>query len=431
MVSHAEQTAEENQQEFEAAALAALYAALGGLVFVFFYLRLMQSFAYFMILSIFLAAVGVTAGGSAYCFKYAAEIGSSASDYSMTVFSGVCLAIFALIALVYMLLMCKRMELTANILSAVSGVLAGLPGVVGLAYLVIAGSLAWVVLWMMAVTEINYDIDSADVGIKILLNFWLIVVFFWGAAVLDGILQVTVSTVVATWYFEQSYLDKGMVCCKPAAWNALGRACTKQLGQISFGALVLSFLRALITSIEIVKKQVSDTNFVAKMILCCVQCLLKCIESCLNWVTGYAYVYVAIYGVSFVKAGSEVLELLGEKGLDMVASTSFVEPVLWAGALLGGGCGVFWGELARQSLADVPHWIPYTAGFLGGFLSVAVGLSLVTSGQKTLLVAYAEEPGVLREKKPELAEKWGEGNKLVKDEEKAKGGGWFGGSSNA
>eukprot|EP00966_Prymnesium_polylepis_P299621 6923902-Prymnesium_polylepis.1 len=222
-----------------------------------------------------------------------------------------------------------------------------------------------------------------------------------------------------------------MVCCKPAAWNALGRACTKQLGQISFGALVLSFLRALITSIEIVKKQVSDTNFVAKMILCCVQCLLKCIESCLNWVTGYAYVYVAIYGVSFVKAGSEVLELLGEKGLDMVASTSFVEPVLWAGALLGGGCGVFWGELARQSLADVPHWIPYTAGFLGGFLSVAVGLSLVTSGQKTLLVAYAEEPGVLREKKPELAEKWGEGNKLVKDEEKAKGGGWFGGSSNA
>jgi len=57
-----------------------------------------------------------------------------------------------------------------------------------------------------------------------------------------------------------------------------------------------------------------------------------------------------------------------------------------------------------------------------------VALSLVTAGTKALLVAYAEEPAVLKSKKPELAEKWGEGKSLKDD---ATRGGSFGGSSNA
>ena len=48
--------------------------------------------------------------------------------------------------------------------------------------------------------------------------------------------------------------------------------------------------------------------------LCCIMCLLKCVESCVQWVTGYAYVYVALYGTSFISGGKEVIELLGAKG---------------------------------------------------------------------------------------------------------------------
>jgi hypothetical protein len=108
-----------------------------------------------------------------------------------------------------------------------------------------------------------------------------------------------------------------------------------------------------------------------------------------------------------MKAGSEVLELLSQEGLAMIANTNFIDPVLWAGSLLGGGVGVLWGELAGQ-IIPVPMWIPRLGGFLSGFLSVSTGLSLITSGTKTLLVAYAEDPAVLRSKKPELAQKWGE-----------------------
>ena len=59
-------------------------------------------------------------------------------------------------------------------------------------------------------------------------------------------------------------------------------------------ALPLNRRRAL-------ERSVGGTNLVARVVLCCVNCVLKCVESCLKWVTAYAYVYVAIYGVSFIK----------------------------------------------------------------------------------------------------------------------------------
>jgi len=390
----------------------------------------MQFFAYIMIMGIFLLAVAATAGGAAYSFYYALhELDSSSQEYTQTLVLGAVLSFLGVIALIYMILMCKRMELTSHILSAVSGVLAGLPGAVGLAYATAAASIGWLLVWLMGAVEMNNYIDTSSTGVKVLLNFWMVIAYFWGAAVLDGILQVTVSTIIATWYFDEKYLEKGVPCCKPAVCGALGRAATRQLGPIAFGALVLSILRAIITAVQALQRSLGESNLIAKVVLCCVNCILKCLESCLAWVTAYAYVYVAIYGVSFIKAGSEVMELLGQRGLDMVAASSFVEPVLWAGALLGGAVGILWGEVARTVVdSAIPRWVPYAGGFLGGFVSVAVALSLVTAGTKALLVAYAEEPGVLKSKKPELAEKWGEGKSLKDD---AKRGGFFGGSSNA
>jgi len=340
-------------------------------------------------------------------------IGSSGDYYSQTLVLAFVLLLCSLLSVIYFMCMWRRLETVAHILSAVSGVLSGLPGALSLSYVTAALSLGWMLLWTMSLVEFNYIAETAGTGEKILLNFWWLVTFFWGAAVLDGVLQIAIATIIATWYFDEQYLERGVPCCKPAVWGAFGRAFTMQFGQACFGGLVLSVLRAIISMLTKLQQSIGDGNVVAKVVLCCVTCCVKCVESCLSWLTAYAYVYVAIYGVSFIKAGSEVLTLLSNKGLDMVATSAFVEPVLFVGALLGGAVGILWGEIARQSI-NAPAWIPYSGGFVGGFISVGVGLSLVSSGTKTLLVAYAEEPGVMRSKKPELANKWAEGNRLVK-----------------
>lgn len=96
----------------------------------------------------------------------------------------------------------------------------------------------------------------------------------------------------------------------------------------------------------------------------------------------------------------------------MVAQNSFIEPVLWLGSLLGAAVGVGFGQCARMQAGDPSAWGLYTGGVCGG-CAVAAGLSLVSSGAKTLLVAFAEEPGVLGTKAPELATKFGEGKSLV------------------
>ncbi len=46
---------------------------------------------------------------------------------------------------------------------------------------------------------------------------------------------------------------------------------------------------------------------------------MACIKKCMEWLTDYAFVYIAIYGISFIEAGLEVKDLVVSKGLDAIA----------------------------------------------------------------------------------------------------------------
>lgn len=126
----------------------------------------------------------------------------------------------------------------------------------------------------------------------------------------------TAAGIVGTWYFDEAELSKGFPLCRPAVCTPFARACTRLLGPISFGSLVLATVRTIVALVKAAERSVGESHWVAKIALCCVHCCLKCVERCVEWLTSYAYVYVALYGTSFVQGGKEVMELLAAKGLD-------------------------------------------------------------------------------------------------------------------
>ena len=49
---------------------------------------------------------------------------------------------------------------------------------------------------------------------------------------------------------------------------------------------------------------------------------MQCFERTVEWLTSYAFVYVAIYGTSFLSSGRAVMGLLGKSGVGAVATST-------------------------------------------------------------------------------------------------------------
>ena len=57
-----------------------------------------------------------------------------------------------------------------------------------------------------------------------------------------------------------------------------------------------------------------DNDGCMAFVLCLVECLLRCLEDALEYFNKFAYIYVGMYGYSYIEAGKNVMTLFGAKG---------------------------------------------------------------------------------------------------------------------
>ena len=199
----------------------------------------------------------------------------------------------------------------------------------------------------------------------------------------------------------------GVACCRPVTWVGLKRATVNYLGSIAFGSLLVAIMEAIYYTLKIVLNQVTKgQNAVIKMVACCVLCLVNCLKKTVEWLTEWAYVYIAITGVSFMRAGGKVATMLMESGMGAVAQTTLVGPVLFVGKLIAAGLGAGGGFLVIRSYTTLEENEKYLQPILGAFVAFAVGsisLACVDAGNKCMYVCYVEAPELMGERVPELA----------------------------
>ncbi|KZV76124.1 DUF580-domain-containing protein [Peniophora sp. CONT] len=200
----------------------------------------------------------------------------------------------------------------------------------------------------------------------------------------------------------------------PAA-SAFGRAATSSLGSIAFGSMIVTIL-------EIIKGLLhsasNDTNDIRShrpytgglsILACCAECCVGFIENLVEAFNRYAYVEIALYGKSYIKAAKDTWRLIKNRGVDAIINDSLVNNVLAWGALCNGLlCMLFaylWVHLGQHESFD-DHGGELIAAMVFAFVvGVRLQQTLATvfeAGVSTIFVGLAEDPGVLAIRSPVL-----------------------------
>ncbi|ETO22525.1 hypothetical protein RFI_14675 [Reticulomyxa filosa] len=188
---------------------------------------------------------------------------------------------------------------------------------------------------------------------------------------------------------------------KNPTWNSHRYATTKGLGSICYG----SFLVALIRTLKAFAKSAAQRGNALGCI--CYICLAY-LEWLARYFSVYAFVQVAIYGVSFWQAAKNTWQLLTTKGFDAIINDDLSNLVLAAGAIAGGVItSLIGGLLGYLFFVNYGHFVGIVFGVLLAIVGLYIGyfftlefMFAIASAIKAIFVCWAEDPAALKETHP-------------------------------
>ena len=133
---------------------------------------------------------------------------------------------------------------------------------------------------------------------------------------------------MGTWCFD---VQEATSCCSPAVTSSLYRSLTYSFGSICFGSSVQALmmaLRAIVENARNQRNQQGQGGDCGAILLCILQCILQLLEDIVEYFNQWAYVFVGIYGYSYLESGKKVLELFQARGWTAIVTNSLVGYVL-------------------------------------------------------------------------------------------------------
>ncbi|GJP60148.1 hypothetical protein CLOP_g17283, partial [Closterium sp. NIES-67] len=315
------------------------------------------------------------------------------------VWLGVVLCLTALLQLLYIWLVRHRIPFSATILKHAVHVVNTFPSTIWVAYLFLFLSLVWTVIWVLGVSGAMSLSNSFGVLIILVLsNYWTMEVF-------RNVVHTTVAGTTATYYFLRHNMPPNPTSL------ALHRAATKSFGSICFGSLIV----ALIQTIRFIVAALANNDDGGNFIACCAQCILACIEAIVEFFNKYAYIQIAMYGKTFIRASKDTWELFKARGVDVLINDDLSGGVLGLGMFIGGVLAALVGGLLSLNKAvDLLAAVSILSFIIGIFLT-GMTLTVVDSAVGTFYVCYAEDPATLQQNDPVLYNKVQERDREIRD----------------
>jgi len=298
------------------------------------------------------------------------------------------LLVFALAAC-YAWMVWSRIPFAAtNLVTASTAIKANI-GVIVFAYCAIIVNGLWIVFWSAATYStifVTGQCNAAGECANEINSFYVFLFFvslFWSIQVIKNVVHVTVAGTVGTWWWTPL---EASGCCSKAVRESHNRAMTYSFGSICFGSLLVAIIQAIKQMVENARE--SDDG----MLRCVADCILGCLEVIMEMFNEWAFVYVGLYGYSFIDAAKNVITLFKSRGWTAIITDYIVDRVLmmisFGNGLITGGCAALISYMFNLDLEGVA----FTIGFVVGMLLTTVLLSVVGSGVNTVVVCYAEDP---------------------------------------
>jgi len=278
--------------------------------------------------------------------------------------------------------------------------------------------LVWFVFWLYATNGISRSMqycEEADYGCSssgILIG--LVFSLYWTSIVLMNSTQTTVAGVISTWCFDK---ENASTCCSEGVTSSLFRTFTYSLGSICFGSLINAIVLTLRYVLDMAERNRDDENIACSILYCVLQCILILIQDIIEYFNQWAYVFVGMYGMSYLESGKAVWELFQARGLTAIVSddlTHFVLGMVTFISGIGSGClgmiiVAFVGNDYFYSSNDYDGSIhAFWISFLVGIVSSSITMNVIQGAVKTIIVCYADNPRALSENHPEDVRKMSE-----------------------
>lgn len=243
---------------------------------------------------------------------------------------------------------------------------------------------AWVILFQ------NF-LSSSGTGVI----FLLLISLYWTQQVLTNTLHVVTSGVIGSWWFDPttSELTQKKILSRELM-SSSKRATTYAFGSICFGSLLVAIIQATKSLHQLTRE---DDNF--NFLNCLLQCVLSCLEDIMEYFNRWAYVYVGLYGFSYLEAGKNVLQLFENKGWSVIITDNLCENSLlivsFGIGMISGLMGILMAYFNQHSVAAFgidDSLSGFLIGLVVGVLLSNILFSVVNSAVNTVIVCFAEAP---------------------------------------
>ncbi|KAG7353782.1 plasma-membrane choline transporter family protein [Nitzschia inconspicua] len=323
-----------------------------------------------------------------------------------SIFAGVIGAVFFLIGVCYARAVWSRIPFAAiNMVTAGTAIKANL-GVTLFAYLFTAFEVAWVLLWSVAFAGTLDTTYTCENGVcqnpSYGFLFLLLLSFYFTQQVLQSCVHVTVAGTVGTWWVAPE--ESGF--CSKGVRNSFIRTITTSFGSICFGSLLVAIVQALRALANEAR-----SNGDAAIFACIAECILACLARILEYFNKWAYIYVGVYGYSYLQAGRSVFQLFADRGWDAVIADDLVGNALLLTSIIVGGLVGVLGIVLSASTAffeeagEAATGVAFFLGFIVGLSICSILLSTIASGVNTVIVMFADAPREFESNHPELSAK--------------------------
>ena len=236
--------------------------------------------------------------------------------------------------------------------------------------------------------------------------FLFLLSLFWSTSVASNVIYTTMAGCISTWWTD-IYKPSSSVVKK-----CFIRSISTSLGSICCGSLMCAMIKTIRTivnflSIKITYLEVNNQGIIFKIrnyIIAILKQLLLLIDELAQYFSGYAFIYLALYDLSFFQASKKVVSLFIEKGLTIVVNDEIIEGILYLTSIFVGVVTLLIAHLYSIHMAfnSADSTLLALLAFVCGFCMSKIAFTLLTASVSTIMVLFIESPEIFQSTNPNL-----------------------------
>ena len=157
------------------------------------------------------------------------------------------------------------------------------------------------------------DADNSRTYVQIAVYTYVLFGLLWTINCVTNTSWTAMSGSVCHWYFFRDAGDDSPAKTKAPLARSLGRVLWYHLGTIAFGSFIIAviqLIRIILMAVDRYTKNAQKSNLLLWLALKCCACCMWCLEKTVKYITGYAYIYVALQGSAFCSACMATFNLI-------------------------------------------------------------------------------------------------------------------------